>query len=115
MSDHKVFESSASPDLRRTTRSSGRKRANTGSAPYSRPKQKKKMQTVRSPQSASAGRVTTAVLSGDSVAATNTNEPAVQPAVAANPFASLAPPGQDNFMIQMQNMMGGMLGEWRGG
>ena len=86
----------ASPELRRSSRTSARKRASTGSAPYSRPKSKKKMQTVRSP-----------------VKSSEMDRPiGAQPAV--NPFASLggsAPQaGQDTFLAQMQNVMGGMLG-----
>ena len=101
MSDNEVFESGASPDLRRTTRSSGRKRTSTGSAPYSRPKQKRKMQTVRSPQGAAAGRQGSVppVASPAAGQAANTGQATTD----VNSFASLAPPGQESFMSQMQD------------
>ena len=89
-----------SPNRRRSTRSSTRKRSSTGSvpAPYSRPKTKKKMSTLHSPPSGKA--------------------PAANPVPAPqpdNPFVGLtgAPQNtqaQPDLMAQMQQLMGGMLG-----
>ena len=112
-----VFSPGASPELRRSSRTSARKRASTGSAPYSRPKSKKKMQTVRSP-----------IMRGQSEADRQADPlPATAAPVAGdvghNPFASLgqggshadgqppqAAPVAVDLLAQMQNMMGGMLG-----
>ena len=105
-SDEEVFDTGASPDLRRSTRTSGRKRTSTGSAPYSRPKTKKKMSTQRSP-------VTKTPQTGTGPASAQEVPGGPQ----ANPFASLSAGGQaatGNFMEQMQAMMGGMLGGMEG-
>ena len=111
----------ASPELRRSSRTSARKRASTGSAPYSRPKSKKKMQTVRSP--VMKGGQPEADRQSDQVGQLPTPAPAVNAVGAGpNPFASLgqggghvdgqlAPPAPVavDLLAQMQNMMGGML------
>ena len=96
--DDEVFDTGASPDLRspqdrelrRSARTSSRKRSSTGSIPYARPKNKKKMSTMRSPP------------------AERDPAPQEQTAPQANPFASLGN-GQPVFMQQMESMMGGML------
>lgn len=105
-----------SPKLRRSTRTSSRKRASTGSLPYSRPRSKKKMQTVGSPPRAAAAFVAaaTSVTPGAPEASTQAG-----PDGTSNPFASLGggnPSAQPQgyFLVKMQEMMGGMLGGLEG-
>ena len=107
--EDEVFDSGASPDLhrtpelRRSTRTSAKKRSSTGALPYTRPRSKKKMQTVRSPQG------TAPVPQTSGPAPPNAG---VQDTADVNPFSSLGQqpgPGAD-ILSKMQEMMGGMLG-----
>ena len=108
--EDEVFDTGASPilrspELRRSTRTSSRKRSSTGSLPYSRPKSKKKMQTMRSPPSGNSG----------STPGTSERASAAEPS--ANPFSSLGegtPTPQGDILARMQEMMGGMLGGMEG-
>ena len=100
--EDEVFDTGASPvlrspELRRSTRTSARKRSSTGSIPYPRPKNKKKMSTANSPGAGTP--VPTAA--GQS------------PVDAGNPFSSLhgqTSGGPNDMLVRMQEMMGGMLG-----
>ena len=118
--DEEVFDTGASPvlrspELRRSSRTTSRKRASTGSVPYSRPRSKKKMQTVRSPPAAAAGAATPGPQESPATPVTPAT-PAMggqQP----NPFAQLGTGsgpaqagGQGDILASMREMMGGMLG-----
>ena len=101
-----VFSPGASPELRRSSRTSARKRASTESAPYTRPKSKKKMQTVRSPVS----RGSTSEMEQPAGSVPHHASPNPFASLGATPAGQATMSGQGDFLAQMQTMMGGMLG-----
>ena len=104
-------DTGASPELvspdkrRRSTRTSTRKRASTGAAPYSRPK---RMSTRHTPPPGKPGSTST----GHNGPTTKTGAPASCATPVDHPTLKIpsGPPRQPpDFMHQMQQMLGGML------